>query len=336
MGEVISTRPPGAELDLDALFEKNRSILETHNISGVKVLHLLVQSAGHPDTTWGETHAANGLGLAFCYIRGQFAAVYSSNMDLPERAGGLLGCRFEATWTADPHEAWEFIKTGLNAGNPVKMAGPEDSVVYAYADSDDVADRFVYARGVGGPALDGQVSWEDLSNWIPRWLPLGGGGMYRVAEKTQKPPFEDAVRILARRVVDWQDNHPGVGRCGDSSKYGISALEQFLADLLQPEIEIPGEYIDCIAINFQHNARAALADYFGDAAQKLPGHMATFAGDIAGNYRTAAESLARFASEGLGDERGTESGRTAIEETVGRALEAEKRVYASMEKLSVG
>ena len=324
----------GAELDLDALFQKNLPILETHNISGVKVLHLLAQAAGHTDTTWGETHAAYGLGLAFCYMRGQFAAVYSSNMDLPQRAGGLLGCRFEATWTNDPHEAWDFIKTGLDAGNPVKMAGPEDSVVYAYADADDVADRFVCARGVGGPAMDGKESWDKFSNWIPRWAPLGGGGMYRLAEKTQKPSTEEAVMILARRVVDWQENHPAVGRFGDSSNYGISALEQFLADLLQPEIDIPDEYIGCIAINFQHNARAALADYFGDAAQKLSGHMAALVGDIAGNYRTAAEGLGRFAGEGMGNRRDTESGRQAIEGTVGMAFEAEKGVYASMEKLA--
>jgi len=325
-----------AEVDVDALFEKNQAILETHNISGAKVLHLLVQAAGHTDTTWGETHAADGLGLAFCYVRGQFAAVYSSNMDLPERAGALLGCRFESTWTADPGEAWEFIRAGLDAGNPVKMAGPEDSVVYACADADGVAGRLVRARSVGGPAMNGEVSWGEFASWVPRWVRLPGGGMYRVAEKTQKPPLEEAVRILARRVIDWQDNHPGVGRLGDSSNYGISALEQFLADLLQPEIEIPGEYINCIAINFQHNARAALADYFGDAARKLTGDLAALTGNIAEDYSASAKSLARFAGERLGDERGTESGREAIEATVGTALEAEKRVYMGMEKLAAG
>ena len=92
----------------------------------------------------------------------------------------------------------------------------------------------------------------------------------------------------------------------------------------------------CISINFQHNARAALADYFGDAAQELTGTMAALADDIAGNYRTAAENLARYASEGLGKRRDTESGRAAIEEAVGTALEAEKRVYAGMEKLVAG
>jgi len=324
----------GVELDLDALFETNRSVLKTHNISGVKVLHLLAQAAGHTDTTWGETHAADGLGLAFCYMRGQFAAVYSSNMDLPQRAGPLLGCRFEATWTDDPHEAWEFLRVGLDAGNPVKMAGPEDSVVYAYGDADEVAGRFVRARGVGGPAMDGKVSWGAFAKWIRQWVPLGGGGMYRLVEQIQKPPLEESVRTVARRVVDWQECHPAVGRFGDSSSYGISALEQFLADLLNPGIEIPDEYIDCIAINFQHNARAALADYYGEAAQRLAGHTAALAGDISGNYLTAAESLARYAREGLGKRRNTESGREAIEETVGIALEAEKRVYEGMMKLS--
>lgn len=322
------------ELNLGPLFERNQPILDTHNISGVKVLYLLAQAAGYSDITWGEAHAAYGLGLAFCYIRGQFAAVYSSNMDLPERAGSLLGCRFEATWTADAHEAWDFIKTGLDAGNPVKMAGPEDSVVYAYSDADDIADRCVSARGVGGPAMNGKVSWEDFSNWVPRWVPLGGGGMYRLAEKAQKPSLEDAVRSLAKRVTEWQNNHPAVGRFGEASNYGVSALEQFLADLLQPEIEIPGEYINCISINFQHNARAALADYFGDAAQKLAGQMAALVGEIAANYRTAAESLGRFASEGLGNRRDTESGRKAIEETVGSALEAEKAILTAMEELT--
>jgi len=321
---------------MDALFEKNRSILESHNISGAKVLHLLVQHAGHADTTWGETHAADGLGLAFCYMRGQFAAVYSSNMDLPQRAGPLLGCRFDSTWTADPQEAWDFIKAGLDAGGPVKIAGPEDSVVHAYTDADDIADRSVRARGVGGPALEGEVPWSKFSDWIAQWVPMGGGGMYRVAEKTQKPPLEDAVRALAGQVVDWQENHHAAGRFGYSSDYGISALERFLADLLEPEIGIPSEYIGCIAINFQHNARAALADYFGDAAQKLSGHMASQVSDIADDYRTAAESLARFASKGLGNRRHTESGRQAIKDTVGVALEAEKRILASMEKLAVG
>jgi hypothetical protein len=326
----------GTEVDMDTLFEKNRAILETHNISGAKVLHLLVQAAGQTDTTWGETHAADGLGLAFCYMRGQFASVYSSNIDLPQRAGGLLGCRLEATWTADPQEAWDFIKSGLDAGNPVKMAGPEDSVVCAYTDADDVAGRSVRARGVGGPALDGEVPWEKFSEWVTRWVPLPGGGMYFAAEKTRKPQLEETVRILAGQVVDWQENHHAVGRFGLPANYGISALDQFLADLLQPEVAIPGEYIDCIAINFQHNARMALADYFGDAAQKLSGQLAALVLDIAGNYRTAAESLGRFASKGLGNRRDNESGRQAIQETVGMALEAEKRIYASMVKLAAG
>jgi hypothetical protein len=324
------------KLDMDALFEKNRPILGTYNISGAKVLHLLVQAAGHTDTTWGETHAADGLGLVFCYKREplSFAAVYSSNMDLPQRAGPLLGCRFEATWTSDPQDAWDFIKTGLDADNPVKMAGPEDSVVYAYTDADDIADRSVRARGVGGPAMDGEVPWAKFSDWVAEWVPLGGGGMYRVAEKTQKPPLEDAVRVLASQVVEWQENHPAAGRFGTSADYGISALEQFLADLLQPEIEIPGHYIRGNTINFQHNARAALADYFRDSAEKLSGDMADLVARIAEDYQVAAESLGRYAAEGLGSKRNTESGRQAIRDTVGVALKAEKRICASMAKLS--
>ncbi|MHC4202487.1 MAG: cysteine peptidase family C39 domain-containing protein, partial [Planctomycetota bacterium] len=310
--------------------------LKTHNISGAKVLHLLVQHAGHTDTTWGETHAADGLGLAFCYMRGDYRPIYASNFDLTQRARALLGCRFDTTWTTDPQEAWGFITAGLDAGKPVKMAGPEDSIVCAYADADDVTGRTLFARGVGGPAMEGEVSWEKFSNWVPQFVPLIGGGLYRVAEKTQKPPLEDAIRILAGWVVEWQENHPAVGRYGDASAYGISAFEQFLADLLQPEIDIPGEYIGCIAINFQHGARGALADFFGDAARKLDGQTASLVAEVAQDYLIAAESLARFQTEGLGEDRKTESGRQAIKETVGVALEAEKRVYASMAKLCAG
>lgn len=333
---MTGTGQTSATVDMDALFEKDRSIWPTHNISGAKVLHLLVQHAGHADTTWGETHAADGLGLAFCYMRGDYRPIYASNVDLPQRAGELLGCRLEATWATDPDEAWAFIKAGLDADKPVKMAGPEDSIVCAYMDADGVADRTLWARGVGGPAMEGEVSWEKFAEWIPVFVPLIGGGLYYVAEKRQKPPVQETVSILAKRVVEWQENHPAVGRFGDSSHYGVSALEQFLADLLQPDIEIPGEYIDCIAINFQHGARAALADYFRDAAQKLSGDMAALVGDISENYRTAAERLARFQSEGLGKDRTTESGRQAIGETVGTALEAEKRILAGMERLAVG
>jgi hypothetical protein len=303
-------------------------------MSGVKVLHLLAQAAGRTDVAWGETHAAHGLGLAFCYVRGQFAAPFFSNIDLPHRAASLLGCRFEATWTDDPEAAWAFIRSGLDSGSPVKMAGPEDSVVYACEDADEVTARRVFARGVGGPALEGAVSWEAFAEWVPRWVPLGGGGMYYPAGLADRPCIEDFVTEVARRVVEWQEHHPGAGRLGDPSNYGVSALEQFLADLLQPEINIPDEYIDCISINFQYNARAALADYFADVAGELGGRQAELVEDVAGAYRSAALNLERYARTGTGGRRGTEASRKQISETVGAALEAERQAFAAMAALA--
>ncbi len=325
-----------SKVDMTDLFAANFDILQTHNISGAKVLYLLAQAAGYTETTWGEAQAADGLGLAFCYMRDGFGvSVYSSNMGLPQR-GDLLGCRFDATYTADPDEAWDFIKTGLDAGDPVKMAGPEDSVVCAYTDAKDIERRSLMARGVGGPALEGTVSWETFANHVPHWVPLGGGGMYRLAEAIEKPSLDEAIRVLANRVVDWQDNHPSVGRFGDSSNFGVSALEQFLADLLKPEIDIPGAEGGCTAINFQHNARSALADYFAEAAQQLTGPTATILADVAEDYSIAAEGIRRFGSEGLGKKRATHAGRQAIKKTFGAALEAEKRILDRMRELITG
>ena len=68
-------------LEIDGLFEANEYILHTHNISGAKILHLLLQEAG-AEVSWGETQAAYGLSLAFCYVRGNFAAPYSVNVGL--------------------------------------------------------------------------------------------------------------------------------------------------------------------------------------------------------------------------------------------------------------
>ena len=320
-------------VDMADLFAANYGVLQTHNISGAKVLFLLAQAAGRVETTWGEAHAADGLGLAFCYMREGFGvSVYSSNMDLPTR-GDLLGCRFAATYTADPAEAWEFLKAGLDAGNPVKMAGPEDSIAYAYKEYKDIQRRSLTARGVGGPALEGTVPWESFVNYVPRWVPLGGGGMYRLDKTVRKPSLAKAVRILANRTIDWQDNHPSVGRFGKKSNFGVSALKKFLADLLKPEIDIPGAEGGCTPINFQHNARSALAEYFGNAAEKLTGHAGSILADIAEDYRVAAEGIRRFGTEGLGKKRHTKSGQQAIEKTIGASLEAEKRILANMRKL---
>jgi hypothetical protein len=331
---VAQRSQDGVELDLDVLFEHNRPILESDNISGVKVLHVLVQAAGYPEFTWGEAHAAHGLGLAFCYRRGHFEAVYSSNIDLPQRAGELLGCHFASTWTADADEAWNFIKTGLDAGNPVKIAGPEDSVVYAYTDSGDADGRCIQLRGVGGPALTGEVRWEKLSAWVREWVPSGGGGMYRFVERASRPSPEEALRMLARRVVDWQEHHPATRHFGDSANYGISALEMFLSDLLEPEIDIPDDYISCIAINFQHNARLALAEYFEGVAHEVSGPVVRRVWEVALNYRISGEGLSRYASAGLGNERNADAGRQAIKDTVGVALEAERRILDTMSELA--
>jgi hypothetical protein len=158
--------------------------------------------------------------------------------------------------------------------------------------------------------------------------------MHYAAGLAERPRTEAFVRVVARRAVDWQEHHPGAGRLGDASNYGTSALEQFLADLLQPEIGIPGEYIDCISINFQCNARAALAEFFEDAARELGGRKGDLAGVVAGAYRSAAQSLERYARAGMGARRGTEAGRDAIKGTVGAALEAERRAYSAMEALA--
>jgi hypothetical protein len=322
------------EGEIDLLFDESQDILDTHNISGAKVLYLLAHAAGHTDTTWGEAQAAHGLGLVFCYKRGNFGGtVYSSNMDLPKRAGALLGCRFNSTWTADPREAWAFLKAGLDAGNPVKIAGPEDSVICNYTSARRLTDRSLSARGVGGPSLSGNVDWDCFAEWVPRWVRLGGGGMYCVAKKTKKPPVEKIVRILAKRVADWQENHPAAGRCGTPDSYGISALESFLADLLQPEIEIPGAERGCTPINFQHNARSALADFFRTTAKKLSGKKADMLGAVATSYRKSARCLRRFAEDNLAGDRNTKSGQRAIKNCVGAALEAEKNICGIMEKL---
>ncbi|MHC4984859.1 MAG: cysteine peptidase family C39 domain-containing protein [Planctomycetota bacterium] len=331
---MAAKRKRSATVDTNDLFAANFAVLQTHNISGAKVLFLLAQAAGHVETTWGEAHAADGLGLAFCYMRDGFGvSVYSSNMDLPQR-GDLLGCRFDATYTADPAEAWEFVKGGLDAGNPVKMAGPEDSIAYAYKDAKDIDGRSLMARGVGGPALEGTVSWESFANYVPEWVPLGGGGLYRLAKTVPKPALAKAVRILAKRVVDWQDHHPSVGRFGEASNFGVSALEQFLADLLQPEIDIPGAEGGCTPINFQHNARSALAEYFADAAEKLSGPTASILADVAEDYRVAAEGIRRFGNEGLGKKRHAKAGQKAIKQTIGASLEAEKRILDHMQTLA--
>ncbi len=324
-----------AHIDVTALFETNESTLATHNISGAKVLYLLSQGAGLSRVSWGEAQAAHGLGLAFCYQRGQFAAVFSSNIDLSQRAGEFLGCHLEATWTADAEEGWRFIESSLRAGRLVKMAGPEDCIIFGCGDVAEAAGRTIEARGVGGPSLRGLVGWEVLSQWIPQWVPLAGGGMYRVAETSTKPAPADAVCILARRVVEWQDQHPGVGRCGDAANYGISALELFLTDLLEPEFEIPPEYLNCFAINFQHNARWLIGAYLGEMATELSGPESMLVQKVAHQVDTSAGHLRHFVEEELGAARTTAAGRARIGACLGKAIEAENRVLEGMEKLAV-
>jgi len=319
-------------LDIDGLFEANEDILHTHNISGVKILHLLVREAG-VEVSFGESQAAFGLGLAFCYVRDNFAAPYSANVGLVDRAAELLGCRFKAAWPKDPEEAWRFIVAGIDAGHPVKVAGPEDAVVFGYEESDDPAERQVHARGVGGPALDGEVGWVELEPWLAKWVPLPGGGMYRLAQVTQKPSLAHQLAIVARRAVEWQTRHPGVGAIGKARNYGVSAFEFYLADLLNPKVKIPDEYIDCIAINFQLNARDALAVFFEDAARQLEGRTEALADEIAQGYRSVAEDLGMFANEQAGRDRDSEEGRGRIEEYVGGALECEKRILESLREL---
>ena len=250
-------------LEIDGLFDSNEDILQTHNISGVKILHLLTREAG-VEVSWGETQAAYGLGLAFCYVRGNFAAPYVVNVGLVDRAAEVLGCQFEAAWPKSPEEAWGFIKAGIDGGHPVKVAGPEDAVVYGYEESGDPAERQVHARGVGGPSLDGEVGWVDLEPWLAKWVPKPGGGVYHLSQVTGKPDLTAQLAMVCHRAVAWQGKHPGAGVIGKAGNYGVRAFEQYPADLLDPRVEIPDEYIDCIAINFQLNARDALAEFFED------------------------------------------------------------------------
>lgn len=320
-------------LEIDELFEANEDVLHTNNIGAVKVLHLLVQEAG-VEVSFGESQATLGLGLAFCYVRGNFAAPYSTNVGLVDRAAEVLGCRFKAAWPKDPEAAWRFIVEGIDAGHAVKVAGPEDAIAYGYEESADPAERRLHARGVGGPALDGQVGWIDLEPWLAKWVPLPGGGVYRLARVEEKPSLTAQLASVCGRAMEWQTRHPGVGVIGKAGNYGVSAFEKYLADLLDPKVQIPDEYIDCIAINFQLNARESLAVFFEDAARQLSGRAEILADGISQDYRSVAEDLGMFVNEQAGRDRDSKEGLARIQEYVGGALEDEKQILESMGQLA--
>jgi hypothetical protein len=99
--------------------------------------------------------------------------VYFAGSDLPQRAGVPLGCHFASTSTADADGPWNSTYAVLDAGNLVKMGGPEDSSAYAYTHSDD-GDASIEVRGGGGPTLTGKVLWGKLSAWVRERVVLGG------------------------------------------------------------------------------------------------------------------------------------------------------------------
>ena len=307
--------------------------VEGNNISGVKVLHLMVLAAGGTDITFAETSAAFGLGLAFCYKHDNFAPPFSCNVGLMGRVTDMTGYRFDIVWPKDPEEAWTFMKEALLARNPVKMAGPEDSIVRAFREGSEPSGREVWALGVGGPALEGRVGSEALERHVKRWAHLPGGGIYRFSKRVDRDPPRESLRNLAQRSVDWQEKHPGVGVVGGPETYGISAFEQFMTDLQDTTAVIRDEYLNCWAINFQINARHALSDYFKQASVGFGGDLRAQLESIAGEYRLVAESLGQFVERDLGVNRGSNEAQQQIQETVGVALQHERAILGKMERL---
>ena len=318
-------------VDIENLFGANRDVLGSHNISGVKVLYMQAQQAGATEVDFARAHAAYGLGLAFCYKRGDYLPMFCQQEGLIDRALPILGCRFNVLWPHNAEEAWEFLKEGIGVGRIVKLPAGEHSIIHAYEEAGGGEKRYVHARGVGGPTLEGRIAWKDFSEHVGGNQRGPGGEMCYVAEKTAAFDVAEAVKVLAGRMVDWQVNHPGMRYRGYTRhEFGITAFERYYADLLNPDVDIPEDYSYGIAVNFQRNARAALADYFAQAASSLRGGMKKSLAEVAADYRIIADRFEVFVKEGLGQKRDP----AGIERTVGEALKAERRVLERMVKLA--
>ncbi len=136
---------------------------------------------------------------------------------------------------------------------------------------------------------------------------------------------------MAGRALDWQSNHPGARFIGGPGCYGVSAFESYYADLLDPEVGMLDEYVDCWAVRCQIEARRAFAVHFQELAATLSTDMAARSAKLAEEYESVASHMDKYL-EAKVDRRSSDA-KSAITGTVGRALEHEKQILKQMERI---
>ena len=279
---------------------KERPYGHQHTIGFEKDRCVLIEAAGGTNVSYGQISVGYGTAFAFGYRPNRLGPVWALGLtnDADLRVASVTGCLFRRIRTTDPKEALQFVMESLDAGNAVQVPGPEDSIVYGYEGPD--SSSCVHAVGMGGPTLEGRLSFEEFGNHIRDW---GWRGLASFQEAVDTgTPGEIATHVIAD-IVQWQTTHPAAQHDNvpplwvehgnsDQHWYGVHALEELI------RVVAEGGSPDLIGFNHQLNAKRYLAEYLTGAATTLPDEVRRCVLSAASYYTELCDTFSADAETG--------------------------------------
>ena len=296
------------------------------------VNYFLLKHAGLTDLHMGAVTAASGEVAIFSYNPHDFAPMYFGTIGGSDRLQQATGYRNEGIRTADAEEAFAFIKSTIDAGKGVAMAGPEMGLCYGYEDPDKPEARTVSGVANWGPGFDGTYTWEKFAAYVGDWGM--NEGFFTVEKDGESGTPGTIIDITVEQVVIWQEAHPATVYGRNQEEYGLQAFRRYIDDVTDPEVRltIDSPYINCHALLFQHSGRYWLGTYLREVAGRMPSEQQDLVAEVGTHYLQAATELRRFQEynilEGKSEEEIAEA-MTWLE----TAYQAETQVTAKLAEL---
>jgi len=292
--------------------------------------YLCIRYAGIKDISLGDVALATGDGYAFTYCPQNPYILYSCFTNFGRRRLLLTGCSFDhQNNKQNPEKDWNHLVKGINSGQLVQINGPEEGIIFGYKDADDINDRKIYFISKWGPNLNGIVSWESFKKLVQN----NGMGIQFFKEynaSLRATPY-DIIKQILPVIVDWQENHPGKSEC-----FGLKALQQFIADLLNPSIPAKyNEIYNCHPFIYQEAARYWQGQFFFSLADRVNDNIIKHElMEVGKAYHNASEEMRKFRINNIWQEWDNQPKREKIVKYLEAAYDQEKHAIDKLTKIT--
>lgn len=282
------------------------------SFSWASVHDILLRYEGEENLKHEDVVMASGEAMVFAYSPYHYGPMYMSLDGSPKRLRDLFGYYTEwirgPTIGGDLEEGWNFIKKKVNEGHGIHVEGLESFLIYGYKDPGVKKDRVISCIAKWGPGLDGEITWEQFSNYPALFS-------FSSIKKSVAPKSnEENLIMIIKTMIEWQSFHPGINRqlmvhpeveiedmkgktfVTGPENFGLKGLESFIRDI-QNEKMLRGmmqAYLDCHAINFHIWGRQWQSKWFKNQSKLAKGELADLLNQTGDAYLEVAEKLEEF------------------------------------------